>query len=97
MISALLTAGGPEEPATDVPDHDDGIAGCDGGRTAWPEPNNRNTRHPVGEFGGDLVADQFVAGGQEPMPGLTGKCAVEDGDVHDASFVSARADLGGAP
>lgn len=91
------TAGGPEEAATDVPDHDNGIAGRDGGRAARPEPGNRNTRRPVGEFGGDLLGDQFVAGGQKPMLGLAGKCAVEDGDVHDASFVSARADLGGAP
>ena len=91
------TAGGPEEAATDVPDHDDGIARCDGGRAARPEPGNRNTRRPVGEFGGDLAGDQFVAGGQKPMLGLARERAVKDGDVHDASFVSARADLGGAP
>lgn len=30
---------------------------------ARPEPGIRNTRCPAGEFGGDLVSDQFVAGG----------------------------------
>ena len=46
-----------------------------------------------------VVASEVISPSPEGDPplGVAGERAVEDSDVHDASFVSARADLGGAP